>query len=47
MALNFGCYMLIEISKFAHSKNVLAKMTMHIGFVNLSMTVIKAIFPVR
>ena len=39
MALNFGCYMLIEISKFVHGKNVPAKMTVHIGFENLSMTV--------
>ena len=39
MALNFGCYMLIEISKFVHGKTVPAKMTVHIGFVNLSMAV--------
>ena len=39
MALNFGCYMIIEIIKLVHDKNVLAKMTMHIGFVNLSMAV--------
>ena len=39
MALNFDCYMLIEISKFVHSKNVPAKMTVQIGYVNLSMVV--------
>ena len=31
--------MLIEISKFVHSKNVPAKMTVQIGYVNLSMAV--------
>ena len=39
MALSFGYYMLIEISKFAHGKNVPAKMTVHVGFLNLSMAV--------
>ena len=39
MALNFVCYMLPEISKFVHGKNVQAKMTVHIGFVNLRMAV--------
>ena len=39
MALNFDCYMLIEISKFVHSKNVPAKMTAQIGYVNLCMVV--------
>ena len=39
MALNFGCHMLIEISKFLHGKNVPANMTVHIGFVNSSMAV--------